>query len=60
MNRETALIAMALLDLLLTAAERIAGQIAQARKEGLVTVEEQQERLARVDAIRSIVGLPKP
>ena len=60
MNRETALIAMALLDLLLTAAERVASQIAQARTEGLVTVEEQQERLARVDAIRAVVGLPKP
>jgi hypothetical protein len=60
MNRESALIAMALMDLLLTAAERIASQIAQARAEGLITVEEQQARLARVDAIREQVGLPKP
>jgi len=60
MNRESALIAMALMDLLLTAAERIASQIAQARADGLITVEEQQARLARVDAIREQVGLPKP
>ena len=54
------MIALALMDLLLTAAERIASQIAQARKENLITVEEQQARLARVDAIRDQVGLPKP
>jgi len=60
MNRESAMIALALMDLLLTAAERIASQIAQARKENLITVEEQQARLARVDAIRDQVGLPKP
>jgi hypothetical protein len=60
MNQGTALIALAILDGLLTAAERIAQHVAKAKLEGLVTVAEQEERMARVDALRELVGLTKP
>lgn len=47
-------------DATLTAMEHLARLIAEARKEGLITVEEQTARLAQVDDIRARVGLPKP
>lgn len=45
-------IAIGLLDLLLTGAERIAGKVAEARKQGLISIEEQSDRKAQIDALR--------
>jgi len=57
MTPAQAQLALALFDLLLTGLEKIGQQIAEAKKQGLITVDEQQARLARVDAIRQEVGL---
>jgi hypothetical protein len=57
MTPQQVALALALFDLLLTGLEKIGQQIAQAKKEGLITVEEQQARRDRVDAIRKEVGL---
>lgn len=53
-------IAIALFDFLITSAERVAEKIAEARKAGVITVEEQQERVNKIDSIRTKVGLPAP
>lgn len=57
MTPTQAQLALALFDLLISGVEHVAKKIAQAKKEGLITVAEQQDRLNRVDAIRKEVGL---
>lgn len=52
--------ALAALDAALTVAEFIGRQIAEARQAGVISIAEQEARLAKIDQIRAEVGLPKP
>lgn len=47
---------LAAMDAALTAAERIGKLVAEAKKEGLITVGEQQDQLSRIEALRKELG----
>lgn len=51
---------LALVDASLSTYEHAMQLLAQARQQGLITAEQQAERLARVQDIRARVGLPTP
>lgn len=53
-------VVLAAIDAGITAYERIVALMAEARKEGLITAEEQQERLDRVNRLYGRVGVPLP
>jgi hypothetical protein len=44
--------ALAILDLLLTGADKVAEKVAEARRQGLISVDEQATRKAQIDALR--------
>ncbi len=58
MTKESAQMALLLFDALLTATDRIAEKIQEAKEQGLITIEEQQARELDIESVRAKVGLP--
>ena len=49
---------LAVIDAGITGYERVLKLMDEARKAGVITLEEQQERMAKVNDIRAEIGLP--